>query len=158
VILGVLGSSPQLDRQTGLNNQIAEKCPDVEILAEQTANWDNAQALSVGQDFLNRYGPGEIDLIVDQGPEGVAPAQWAAENGRDDVLWVLGDVPEAVAGGLESGLIDVAIWQDPYEQGYKTVTNAVEWLRGNKDKVPQPRDYSENLVITKENISDIEPY
>ncbi|MBM7827673.1 ABC-type sugar transport system substrate-binding protein [Microbacterium aurum] len=158
VILGILGSSPQLDRQTGLNDGIKEKCPDVEILAEQTANWDNAQALTVGQDFLNRFGPGEIDMIVDQGPEGIAPAQWAHENGRDDVKWIVGDIPKAVAPGIESGLIDVAIWQDPYEQGYKSVEDAVNWLRGDKDKVPQPRDYSKNEIITKDDLGDIEPY
>lgn len=158
VIMGVLGSSPQLDRQKGMNDQIKEKCPDVKILAEQTGNWDNAQALSVGQDFLNRYGKGEIDVIVDQGPEGVAPAQWAAENGRDDVKWIVGDIPKAVAPAIESGLIDVAIWQNPYDQGYASVENAVEWLQGKKDAVPQPRDYSKNQIITKENLGDIEPY
>ncbi len=158
VILGILGTSPQLDRQSGLNGTISAECPGVEILAEQTANWDNGQALAVGQDYLNKYGPGEIDLIVDQGPEGIAPAQWAAKNGRDDVRWVVGDIPKAVAPAIESGVISTAVWQDPYDQGYKSVEDAINWLKGDKDKVPQPRHYSKNIVITKDNLGKIKPY
>lgn len=158
VIEGVLGSSPQFDRKAGIEAEFAEKCPGVTILADQTANWDNAQALSVGQDFLNKYGPGKIDAIIDEGPEGVAPARWAHQNGRDDVKWILGDVPKAVAAAIRDGYVAAAVWQDPKEQGYKSVENAVNWVRGNKDKVPQPRDYSGNLVIDSTNIDTVKPY
>ncbi|MGD0187849.1 MAG: sugar ABC transporter substrate-binding protein [Roseiarcus sp.] len=158
VIEGVLGSSPQFDRKAGIEAEFAEKCPGVTILADQTANWDNAQALSVGQDFLNKYGPGKIDAIIDEGPEGVAPARWAHQNGRDDVKWILGDVPKAVAAAIRDGYVAAAVWQDPKEQGYKSVENAVNWVRGNKDKVPRPRDYSGNLVIDSTNIDTVKPY
>ncbi len=158
VIMGILGSSPQFDRKQGLTEELAKSCPDVKILAEATANWDNTKALAVGQDFLNRFPQGKLDLIVDQGPEGVAPAQWAKKNGRTEVKWIVGDVPKAVAASIEAGNVDMAVHQDPADQGYKSVINAVNWARGDKDKVKTPRDYSENRLITKENLNTVAPY
>jgi ABC-type sugar transport system substrate-binding protein len=158
VILGVMGSSPQLDRLSGLQDGLKENCPGVTILDQQTANWDNAEALAVGQDFLNKYGPGEIDAIVDEGPEIQTPAQWAKENGRTDVKFIGVDVPKAVAPLVKDGTITAMVYQDPYEQGYWSVEDAVNWLNGDKDKVPTPNHYSENVVIDSSNVDSIEPY
>lgn len=158
VIMGVLGSSPQLHRQQGLNEGIAENCPGVEILAEQTANWDNAEALAVGQDYLNRWGAGQIDAIVGQGPETVAPARWASENGRTDVQFIVADIPVAVADAMREGIISLAVWQDPFQHGYQSVVDAVNWLNGKEDLVPRPTHYGENIVVTLDNLDSIQPY
>ena len=78
LILGALGTSAQLLREQGMTEYLADY-PGVEIIASQTANWDEAEALAVTQDWLSKYGPGEIDAIVVQGPEGVAGAQQALQ-------------------------------------------------------------------------------
>lgn len=158
VIMGILGSSPQFDRKKGLDDEIKANCPGIEVVQEVSANWDNAQALAAGQDILNRYGKGEIDAIIGQGPETVAPARWAKENGRDDVKFIVGDIPVAVADAMKAGYVDAAVWQDPYVQGYRSVQHAVNWLNGKKGEVPQPNDYTGNEVVTKENIDKIKPY
>jgi len=158
VILGVMGSSPQLDRLTGLEEGLAENCPGVTILDQQTANWDNAEALAVGQDFLNKFGPGSIDAIVGEGPEIQTPAQWAKENGRTDVKFIGVDIPKSVAPLVADGTIAAQVYQSPYEQGYWSIEDIVNWLNGDKDKVPTPFHYSENVVVTSNNIDTVEPY
>jgi ABC-type sugar transport system substrate-binding protein len=158
VIMGILGSSPQFDRKTGLEAEIKENCPGLKVIQEVTANWDNAQALAAGQDILNRFGKGQIDAIIGQGPETIAPARWAKENGRSDVKFIVGDVPVAVAAAIKAGYVDAAVWQDPYVQGYRSVQHAANWVRGKKADVPQPKDYTGNEVITKDNIDSIKPY
>jgi ABC-type sugar transport system substrate-binding protein len=158
VILGVMGSSPQVDRLKGLEEGLKATCAGVTILDRQTANWDNQQALAVGQDFLTKYGPGKIDAIVDEGPELQAPALWAKENGRTDVKFIGVDVPTAVAPLVKAGTITAQVWQSPYEQGYWSVEDAINWLNGAKEKVPTPNHYSVNQVITKDNVDSIKPY
>jgi len=158
VILGVMGSSPQLDRLKGLQDGLKEKCSGVSILDQQTANWDNAQALAVGQDFLNKYGKGQIDAIVDEGPELQTPAQWAKTNGRSDVKFIGVDVPKSVAPLIADGTITAEVYQSPYEQGQWAVQDAVNWLNGDKSKVPTPNHYSKNIVVNKDNLSTIKPY
>lgn len=158
LIMGVLGSSPQFDRKKGLDAEIKENCPGLQVLQEVAANWDNAQALAAGQDILNRYGKGDIDAIIGQGPETIAPARWAKENGRGEVKFIVGDVPVAVADAIKAGYVDAAVWQDPYAQGYRSVQHAVNWANGKKDEVPQPQDYTGNEVITSQNIDKIKPY
>lgn len=140
LILGALGTSSQRDRTKGFNEFIA-KNPGIKLLASQTGNWDNAQALKVGQDFLNKYGEGEIDVIVDEGPEGAAPAKYAAQNGREDVKFVVGDISTDVQAQLKSGTVAQAVFQDPYQQARTAVQYAVAAAGGQEAKVPSPFAY-----------------
>jgi ribose transport system substrate-binding protein len=89
-ILGKLGTSAQLDRESGLMDTL-KKYPDITIVSKQAADWDNAKALAITQDFLSKYPQGAIDAIIDQGPEGVNGANFAAESGRKDVKFIMGD-------------------------------------------------------------------
>lgn len=158
VILGLLGSSPEFDRKKGMEDELAANCPGIKVVAEQTASWDDAKALAVGQDFLNRFPKGQLDAVIDQGPEGVAPARAAKTNGRSEVKWVVGDVSKAVGTALADGTVDLAVWQDPTQQGSKSVEDAVNWFKGDKSAVPTPTDPSANLLIDKSNLATIQPY
>jgi ABC-type sugar transport system substrate-binding protein len=158
VIMGILGSSPQFNRKDGLDAELSENCPGVTVVQEITANWDNAQALAAGQDLLNRFGKDGLDAIVGQGPETVAPARWAEENGYGNVRFIVGDIPKAVADAVKAGFVDAAVWQDPYKQGYRSVEDAVKVLNGHEDQVKKPYDYTPNEVISKDNIETVKPY
>lgn len=155
-IMGALGVSAQTLRQQGFEDYLTDY-PGIEITDAQTANWDNAQALALTQDWLNRYGPGELDAIVDQGPEGVTGAQWAHDNGRDDVLFLMGDYPRDVREAIQAGTVYGTVNQDPYPQGYRAVELAQAWLEGRQDEVPQPHDYLPLPIVTQENVEEFEP-
>jgi ABC-type sugar transport system substrate-binding protein len=157
VILGLLGSSPEFDRKTGFEN-VMKKYPEIEVLEEQTASWENAKALAVTQDFLNKYGKGELNAIVDQGPEAVPGAEYAAKNGRSDVKFIVGDIPTAVQAAIEKGLIQAAVYQNPAEQGEKGIEDAVLAARGEESKVPSPKDFTPTIVVTKKNLGEIKAY
>ena len=78
---------------------------NIEIVEEQSADWDNAEALAITQDWLNKYPKGELDAIIDQGPEGATAAQFAHDNGRDEIKFLMGDYPADVKAGIEAGSI-----------------------------------------------------
>lgn len=153
-VVGTLGTSAQIQRQQGLEEVLAEY-PGIEIIAEQSANWDNAQALAAIQDMLNRYGEGEIDAIVGQGPESLSGAQDAQSGGRDDVTFILGDYPADVRGAVLDGTIFGTVNQDPAPQGENAIRYAVAWLNGDESEVPQPQAFIEMPKITIDNAEDI---
>ena len=155
-ILGALGTDPQVNREKGFMKCLSAY-PDIKVVAKQTANWDNAQALSVVQDWLNKYPKGELAAIVDQGPEGVTGAQNAVQMGRNDVKFVLGNYPATVQKAIEDGIVFGTIVEDPYNQGYLSVQYAAAWLKGEKDKVDHPAHFMNNPVVTKENAATIPP-
>lgn len=155
-ILGALGTDPQVNREKGFADCLKDH-PNIKIVAKQTANWDNAQALAVVQDWLNKYPKGQLAAIVDQGPEAVVGAQNAQKTGRSDVKFVLGNYPATVQKAVIDGIVFGTIVEDPYRQGYTSVEYAFDWLSGAKDKVERPQHYMKNPVITKENAASVPP-
>lgn len=158
IILGLLGSSPEYERLKGIEGYISSKCPGLKIIDKQPANWENTKALAVGQNFLNKYPTGDLDAVIVEGPEGVAPAQYAHQNGRSEVKWVVGDVPKEVAAAIEAGSVDMAVYQNPTELGSLSVEDAIRWVRGEPDAVKRPRDSLKLVLVDKNNVGSIEPY
>jgi ribose transport system substrate-binding protein len=151
VILGRLGDPPTTLRLQGLKKVLAGY-PGIHLVAQQTANWDNARALAATQDFLNRYPKGQLDAIVDLGPEGAGGAKYAHDNGRAEVQFVIGDFPAEVKAGVAAGYIYGAVNQDPHDQSVRAMQLAKLWLSGRKSDVPTPTDYLKLPLVTKENV------
>ena len=155
-ILGALGTDPQVNREKGFTDCLKDY-PDIKIVAKQTANWDNAQALAVVQDWLSKYPSGQLAAIVDQGPEAVTGAQNAHQSGRTDVKFVLGNYPATVQKAIIDGIVFGTIVEDPYTQGYTSIEYAYDWLSGAKDKVERPQHYMKNPVIKQDNAASVDP-
>ena len=150
-ILGKLGTSAQLAREAGLMDTL-NKYPGIEIVEKQAADWDNSKALAITQDYLSKYQPGTIAAIVDQGPEGVNGANFAAENGRTDVKFIMGDYPADVRNAIIKGTVYGTVNQDPAPQGVTAIEDAVLVLTGKADQVPTPNHFLELPTITQENV------
>jgi ribose transport system substrate-binding protein len=149
-IMGTLGMSPQLNRKAGLEDTL-KSYPEIKLVETQVANWDSAQALAVTQDFLSKYPEGALDVILDQGPESVNGASFAAQHGRGDVKFIMGDYPANVRNAILKGTIYGTVNQDPSPQGANAVKDAILWLEGHKDAVPRPNHYLDLPIVTKDN-------
>ena len=154
-VIGIPGTSPQILRAEGFKEVLAEY-PEYEIVAEVTDNFDSAQALAVTQDLLSRFPEGELDVIVMQGPEGVAAADFARQNGRDEVQFILGDYPADVRQAIMDGYVLGTINQDPYPQAYEAVHMASLYLSGQEDQISKPY-FLELPIITIENAEATPP-
>ena len=156
LILGHLGVSAQILREDGLESVLADY-PGIEIVARQSASWDYATALAITQDFLTRFGPGQLDAIVSQGPEGVAGARYAHQQaGRDDVLFIAGDYPSDVRDAIIAGYVHGTVNQDPYPQGFRAVEVAHLYLTGQTDAIIAPFDYLPLPLVTRENVETMD--
>jgi ribose transport system substrate-binding protein len=156
-ITGVLGSQPVILRRAGFM-EVIDQFPGIEILEENSANWDFSQALTVTQNMLTKYREGEIDAIVDQGPEGVTGANFAREAGRTDVTFVLGDQPDQVKEAILDGTVYGTVLQDPIVQGTDAMDNVCNYLRGNESDVVTGSDFTPLEIITIENVADSASY
>jgi ribose transport system substrate-binding protein len=150
-ILGKLGTSAQLDREAGLMDTL-KKYPDIKIVEKQAADWDNSKALAITQDYLSKYAKGEIDAIIDQGPEGVNGANFAAQNGRTDVKFIMGDYPADVRNAIIKGTVYGTVDQDPAPQGSTAIEDAVLIFSGKGSTIPTPNHYLDLPTITKDNV------
>jgi ribose transport system substrate-binding protein len=150
VIRGKPGDSPDTLRQQGLMQALANN-PRIHVVTEQPANWQNALALSVTQNFLNKYPAGQLSAVVDFGPEGITGAQYAQKLGRH-IKFIVGDYPFQVRSAIESGAIYAAVDQDPETQSITAMELARKYLSGDKSAVP-PVDYLSLPVVTKSNVA-----
>ncbi|MFV0257565.1 MAG: sugar ABC transporter substrate-binding protein [Acidimicrobiales bacterium] len=154
VIQGRLGTSPQILREQGFTEELAQY-PGIEIVATRSADWAAEQAVAVVQDWLVAFGEHELDAIVGQGPEGVAAAEIIHAAGRDDLIVILGDYPSNVRDAIAAGTVYGTINQDPYPQAYLAVELAVQVLGGDRDLAPN--HYLPLPRVTAENVHEIPP-
>ncbi|MDV3127014.1 sugar ABC transporter substrate-binding protein [Mycobacterium sp. 21AC1] len=154
VILGALGTSSERERTEGVEKFVAAH-PGMQVIAKQTANWDNAQALKVGQDLLAKYPPGTLDAIICEGPEGATAAKYAASAGRTDVKFIVGDTSQDVKAQLESGSIAATAFQNFFDQGGTAIQYAVDAASGREGEVPQPNAYAPIELYTAADVQKI---
>jgi ABC-type sugar transport system substrate-binding protein len=152
---GISGTSPQILRGQGFEEAIKDH-PELEVVARVTNDFDPNKALAVTQDLLTRFPKGQLDVIVMQGPDGVPSAEFARQNGREEVLFILGDYPADVRQAIIDGYILGTINQDPYPQAFQGMHMAWLYLNGRESEIPKP-DFLPLPIITKENAEATPP-
>jgi ribose transport system substrate-binding protein len=89
-IQGIAGSSAAIDRAAGFADEI-DKHPDVTIIASQDGEFSRDSALIVMENYLQKFGAGEIDAVYTHNDEMAIGAVEAIEKaGRDELLgWIV---------------------------------------------------------------------
>lgn len=104
-IQGVLGASATTDRHDDFIAWLEANAPDVEVVDSQTGEYRRENALVVMNDYLQRFPPGEIDVIYTHNDEMALGARQALEQaGRAEEMAVVGidgqnEAIEAIAEG-----------------------------------------------------------
>ncbi|MBS1183514.1 MAG: rhizopine-binding protein [Proteobacteria bacterium] len=151
IIHGPNGHSAEVQRTEG-NKEILKNYPDIQVLFEQTANWDRAQALSLTENWLQTGRP--LNAIVAQNDEMALGAYKAIEAaGKAKEIPVIGI--DAIADALKSvkdGKMAATVFQDAHGQGATAVEMAVKILNG--EDVPKSVNIPFKL-ITKENVDSL---
>lgn len=153
LIQGVVGNPVEVLRTEAIND-VFSKEDNVEIVTSVTDNWSNTENLAVVQDLLAKYGPGELQVIIAEGPEVYVGAEYAHSVGRDDVKFIAGDFPVQVRDGIVAGEVFGTVLQDGPVQGIAGVDAMCDWIEGNKDAVQRPSLMLELPLVTEENVGD----
>ncbi|MGF1625325.1 MAG: substrate-binding domain-containing protein [Alphaproteobacteria bacterium] len=104
-IQGTAGASATIDRHDEFHAVLAEQCPGVQVVADQVANYVREPAIKFMEDMLQRFGPGEIDLVYAHNDDMALGAVTALEAaGRQDEVMVVGiDGEEAAYQAIDEG-------------------------------------------------------
>jgi ribose transport system substrate-binding protein len=104
-IQGTAAASATIDRHEEFVNWLAANAPEVEIVDSQIGDYRRENALVVMNDWLQRFGPGEIDVVYTHNDEMALGAVQALEQAsRADDMAVVGidgqnEAIQAVADG-----------------------------------------------------------
>jgi inositol transport system substrate-binding protein len=150
IINGPNGNAAAVYRTDGIK-QVLPNYPDVKVLAEQTANWDRAQALSLMENWLQSYT--NIDAVIAENDEMALGAYNAIKAAnKQDKIFVVGidAIPDALKS-IKEGHLTATIFQDALKQGNRAIEIAVKAANGES---VEHTNYIPLQFITKENIAD----
>lgn len=128
VMFGQMGHDAQIGRYEGLKNTI--EGTDIEIIAEQTANWSREEGMKLMENWLSSGK--EIDAVVAQNDAMALGAVMAIEEkGLSDQIKVYGiDAQGEALDAVEKGTMAGTVFQNAEVQGSECVDVAVKAASG----------------------------
>jgi inositol transport system substrate-binding protein len=136
---GFLGQAAQIKRDQGAR-QVLGRFPNLKLLAEQTADWDRAKAMTLMENWIQSYGPG-LNAVFAQNDEMGLGAVLALEQARlkNKVIVVSVDAIADALQAVKQGRLDATVFQDAQHQGSTAVEIAV--------KVARRQPYEKQVLI-----------
>ena len=134
---GIAGTSAARDRGQGFNDYMSAECPDVTIVARQTANFNRAEGLTVFENILQAEA--DIAGVFAHNDEMILGALEAATAaGREGIVFVGFDAVDDAVAAVEAGTLAATVAQQPSEMGRLGVENALTSLGGESiaDYIP----------------------
>ena len=151
MIQGFLGQAAQIESAQGAREVLA-RYPGLTLIADQTADWDRAKAMSLMENWIQSYG-GRIDAVFAQNDEMGIGALHALEQAhlKDKVPVVSIDAIAEALQMVKAGRLDATVFQDARAQGSTAVETACRIVRG------QPYDKKAFIpfkLVTAANVGD----
>ncbi len=126
---GFMGQAAQIKRDRGAREVLARH-PEVKLLADQTAEWDRAKAMSLMENWIQAYGE-KLEAVFAHNDEMGMGAVIALEQARLKPKVIVASV-DAIADALQAvqdGRLDATVFQDAKGQGGGAVEAAVRLAR-----------------------------
>jgi ribose transport system substrate-binding protein len=149
VLQGVAGTSASRDRGAGFAEGM-EAYPGIEIVAQQTANFDRAEALNVATNLL-QANPGVTGVFAENDEMALGAIQALGARAGEDVKVVGFDGTADGLAAIEAGTLTATIAQQPAELGKRSVEVLVQLLdeEAVEEAIPVPV-----TTVTTENVAD----
>jgi len=142
---GIAGSSAARDRGQGFNDYMAASCKDAVIVAQQTANFNRDEGLSVFENILQAQP--EIAAVFAHNDEMILGAIQAAEAAnREGIVFVGFDAVDDAVAAVKEGKLAATVAQQPDLMGKLSVETALKYLGKTSVDANIPVDLS---LVTK---------
>ena len=149
ILHGVLGGTAEQQRTQGCQEAL-KKYPDVKVVAEQTANWDETEAFKATQNILTANADLKA-IFAESDAMALGAAKASKAAGRTGLIFVGIDGFPTMFNAIRAGLVQATKAQGPYQMGVISVENAIAIMKGNGKDVPALQ-YRDATLITKENV------
>ncbi len=147
---GFMGQAAQLKRDQGAREVLARQ-PGLKLLADQTAEWDRAKAMTLMENWIQSYGD-QIQAVFAQNDEMGMGAVITLEQAKRKDKVIVASV-DAIADALQAvkdGRLDATVFQDARGQGGGAVETAVRIVK----KQPYEKQlYLPFQLVTQENVA-----
>lgn len=148
---GHAGQTAELKRTEGAMNVLA-KNPEMQLLDEQTANWDRAEAMTLMENWIQAYGD-QINAVFCQNDEMAMGALNALiQTGSKENVVVVGI--DAIADALQSvkdGDLDATVYQDCKGQAEGALVAAYKLAKGENVEKEILIPF---ILVTQDNVDD----
>ncbi|QND23602.1 sugar ABC transporter substrate-binding protein (plasmid) [Rhizobium leguminosarum bv. viciae] len=152
VIIGELSNRAARMRTKDIHDVLAtDKCKGIEIVEEQTANWQRTQGADLMTNWLSAGF--EFDAVIANNDEmaiGAIQALKAAGRPMDSVVVGGIDATDDALAAMAAEELDVSVFQDAIGQGKGSIDAALKLAKGEpvKKKIYIPFE-----LVTKENLA-----
>lgn len=126
---GIPGTSAARERGQGFNESLSSACPDAEVVARQTANFNRAEGLSVMENIL--VAQPEIDAVFAHNDEMALGALQAIEASGRDIVVVGFDATDDAQAAVAACRLAATVAQQPTELGREAVRAAQRAIEGD---------------------------
>jgi inositol transport system substrate-binding protein len=147
---GFMGQAAQIKRDQGAR-EVLKKYPGLRLIADQTAEWDRAKAMTLMENWLQSYGD-KINAVFAQNDEMAMGALMAIEqsNQKGKIVTVGVDSIADALEAVKAGRLDATVFQDAQGQAAAAVETALKLIR----KQPVEKQvYIPFQLVTKENVA-----
>ncbi len=129
ILMGSMGSAPQIGRTQGAKDAFAQY-PDISVIREQTADFQRAEAVAVVENWLNSGD--RIDAIIANNDEMAIGAVLVLEEAglKDQVIVTGVDATPDALQFIASGRLDMTVFQNAGAQGRGAVDTALRLVNG----------------------------
>ena len=148
------------DTNAGIRSQgyhdVIDQYPDMEMIAQQTANWSQTEAFSVMESIL-QANP-DIKGVI-SGNDTMAMGAWAALEaaGRTDVVVVGFDGSNDVRDSILAGGIKATVLQPAYQQAQLAVMQADQYLKTGSTGLDE-KQLMDCVLVNGDNAGSLETF
>jgi ribose transport system substrate-binding protein len=134
---GIAGTSAARDRGQGFNDFMAANCKDAKIVAQQTANFNRDEGLTVFENILQAQ-PGIAGVFAHNDEMVLGAIQAAEAAKRTGIVFVGFDAIDDAVQAVKDGKLAATVAQQPAEIGRLAVETALKSLNGEKVEASIP--------------------
>lgn len=151
IMQGFMGQAAQIKRDEGAK-EVLKKYPEIKVLAQQTAEWDRAKAISLMENWIQSYG-NKINAVFAQNDEMAMGAVLALEQAKmkNNVIVVGIDAIADALKAVRDGRLDATVFQDAKAQGRTAIEIALKII---KKEPYQKETFIPFRLVTKDNIEE----
>ena len=156
---GLTGNSTAIDRDNGFTDTVAEKCPNVTILAEQPGNWNKDESQIAASEMLTSVGEDKVQGIYAADDTMVAGAIDALKaRGLDPADYIITSIGNTFLGNplVVSGELDGTVFQSSSWDGANAVVGIYDVLTGKVAEGDRKTLFMPSVKVTADNASSPE--
>lgn len=154
ILHGVLGSTAEVQRTQGVQEAL-KNFPEVKLVAEQTANWDEGEAFKATQNVLTAH-PNLKAIFGESDAMALGAGRAAKQAGKSGMFIVGIDGFPTMWPAIKAGTVSATAAQIPYPMGILAVQDVTKIVKGQGGDIPQLQ-YQDTTQVNKDTLDKYSP-